>query len=117
MTNKRLMNCFKLGSKVTVYVPGTININEEIDNSEYVDSTAKVLSECFGGATSTPARGYWMSSKEGLVKESTTVVFAYANQEDLEKGIDVVVDHCEWLRNTLKQDAVSLEINGEMYFI
>ena len=87
MTNARLKNVFSLSSKVTVYVPATININEEIDNSKYVDKAATLLSDCFGGATSTDALGYWTSPTVGLVKEKTTMVFAYASEKDFTQAI------------------------------
>ena len=54
---KKLKNLIKLSSRVTVYVPATININETIDNTVYVDNTLTVLSKLFGGATCTPAVG------------------------------------------------------------
>lgn len=115
--NAKLQNMFKLSSKVTVYIPSTTDINKQIDNSVYIDNCASLLSECFGGATSTPALGYWMSNTVGLVKESTTMVFAYASDLDLQANIEKVITFCENLKVELKQDAVALEINGEMYFI
>ena len=115
--NAKLQNMFKLSSKVTVYIPSTININKQIDNTEYINKCASLLSECFGGATSTPALGYWMSNTVGLVKESTTMVFAYASDADLQSKIEKVIDFCENLKTELSQDAIALEINGEMYFI
>lgn len=108
---------FKLSGKVTVYVPSTKNINIEIDNTAYVEKTASLLSECFGGATSTPALGYWMSPSVGLVKEKSTMVFAYCSDTDLQNNIEKVIEFCENLKNELLQDAIALEINGEMYFI
>lgn len=36
MMNARLKNVFSLSSKVTVYVPATIDIDKEIDNKEFV---------------------------------------------------------------------------------
>lgn len=89
MTNARLKNVFSLSSKVTVYVPATININKEIDNKEFVDRAATLLSDCFGGATSTDALGYWTSQTAGLVKERTTMVFAYASEKDLRNKLDM----------------------------
>ena len=115
--NAKLKNVFKLSSKVIVYVPSTINVNEEIDNTEYVNVCASLLSDCFGGATSTQALGYWMSGTAGLVKEQTTMVFAYASEADLQAKIELVIDYCETLKSELSQDAIALEINGEMYFI
>ena len=115
--NSKLQNMFKLSGKVTIYVPSTKDINIEIDNSIYIDQAASLLSECFGGATSTPALGYWMSPSAGLVKEKSTMVFAYCNDNDLQDNIEKVIEFCENLKNELSQDAIALEINGEMYFI
>lgn len=117
INNAKLINAFKLSSKVTVYIPSTKNINEELDTTEQVNACATLLSELFGGATSTPALGYWTSPSVGLVKERTTMVFAYCNSESLENGIEKLVDFCENLKTELTQDSIALEINGEMYFI
>ena len=108
LKNSKLENLFKLSSKVTVIVPATKNINEEIDNTPYVDRVASLLSDLFGGATATTTLGYW--------KEKSTTVFAYCNQSDLEAN-DKVIDLCGQLKEELTQDAIALEINGEMYFI
>lgn len=117
INNAKLKNCIKLSSKITVYVPATDNINEAIDNTEQVNQTAALLSSLFGGATSTPALGYWMSPAAGLVAEKTTVVFAYASDADLQNYVGQVVELCENLKASMLQDAIALEINGEMYFI
>ena len=53
----------------------------------------------------------------GLIKEKSTTVFVYCNQSDLEAGVDQVIDLCTQLKEELTQDAIALEINGEMYFI
>ena len=113
----KLKNMFKLSSKVTVYVPSTVDINKEIDTSAYIDNCATLLSNCFGGATSTNALGCWTSPTMGLVKEKTTLVFAYCTTEQLDEHIEKVIDFCESMKAELKQDAIALEINGEMYFI
>ena len=115
--NNRLKAMFSLKSKITVYIPATVNINETIDNTEFVNKAATLLSECFGGATSTEVLGYWVSDTAGLVKENTTMVFAYAGEDDLKKNLDKVIDFCQDLKTEMKQDAVALELNGEMFFI
>lgn len=115
--NNRLKAMFSLKSKITVYIPATVNINETIDNTEFVNKAATLLSECFGGATSTEALGYWVSDTAGLVKENTTMVFAYAGEDDLKKNLDKVIDFCQDLKTEMKQDAVALELNDEMFFI
>ena len=112
--NKRLVNMFCLNHRVAAYIPATIDVNTEIDNTPYVDHMAAIMSECFGGATSSPANGYWMSNSVGLVKEKTTIVFAYA--ADLDK-LDAVIDYLIQLKSELNQEAMALEVDGKMYFI
>lgn len=115
--NYRLESLFTLSHKLTVYVPSTVDIDKAVDNTQQVNDTARLLSECFGGATSSPAVGYWCSPSAGLVRENTTVVFAYAAEEALQKHIDAIIDWCVALRDSMKQDAVALEIDGEMRFV
>lgn len=115
--NTRLVNMFKLSSKITVYVPSTCDINKPVNTSEWVDSAATLFSNCFGGATSTETLGYWTSPSAGLVKEKSIMVFAYCSDTDLNAKIETVLDFCEAMKAELKQDAIALEINGEMYFI
>lgn len=117
LRNSKLKNMIELSSRLTVYVPSTKNINEVIDNTEYVNKTASMLSEYFGGATATEASGYWTSPTMGLVKERSTMIFAYCKEADLNTYVDSVVEHCEYLKEELKQDSIALEINGKMYFI
>ena len=114
---KKLKNLIKLSSRITVYVPSTTDVDKKIDNTIYVDNTLSLLSKLFGGATCTPAIGCWLATSGSLIKENTTVVFAYATEKDLQAYIDNVIDYCETLKADLKQEAISLEINGEMYFI
>lgn len=116
LQNTVLKNAVKLRGKVTIYVPSTTDVNKKIDNKIYVEECATIMHECFGGATSTPAVGFWVG-KDGIVREDTTLVFSYCNQSDLEKSIDRVVDYCEKLKIDLRQESVALEINGEMYLL
>lgn len=117
MMNAKLKNIFKLSSKITVYIPSTCDINQSVNTQKYIDACAVLLSESFGGATSCEALGYWVSPSAGLVKERSTMVFAYCSDKDLQDKIENVIDFCEAMKEELKQDAVALELNGEMYFI
>ena len=117
IANAKLKNCFKLSSKITVYVPATNGVNQDADNTEQVKRTASLLADFFGGSTSTAALGYWLSPVVGLVAEATTIVFAYAADKDLQEHTEDVVEYCERLKAEMGQEAIALEINGEMYFI
>lgn len=114
MLNAKLVGMFTLAHKVAAYIPATIDVNTEIDNTKYVDRMAEIMSETFGGATSTPANGYWKSDDFGLVKEKTTIVFAFA--DDLNK-LDPVVEYLLTLKEELNQECMALELDGKMYFL
>lgn len=89
MTNKRLEKLQPLRHRVAVYVPGT----------------------------NTPARGFWMSESAGLVEERVTIVYAYAGNEALEDQLGAVIEFCEGMKEALKQEAISLELDSALYFI
>jgi len=114
---KALENYIPLKSKVTVYVPATMEVNNAIDNTAQVERVARMLSECFGGATSTPTKGFWVSNDGELVGENTTMVFAYCTTEQAENYMEDIVRLCVILKREMSQEAIALEYNGEMYFI
>lgn len=117
MKTNKLSAMIPLRSKITVYVPATVNVNQAIDNTTYVEKVARLLSSAFGGATATPAAGYWVAEDSSLVAEKTTMVFAYCDTAAAEKYIDDVVTMCVELKHEMGQEAIALEYNGAMYFI
>jgi hypothetical protein len=114
---KTLKNCIKLSCQVKVYVPSTIGVKEAFDSIEWIDKTLAFLSKEFGGATATSALGAWVSNQGDLVKENVTMVFAYARQKQLEQSIDMIYEFCIAMKKALTQEAIALEVNGEMYLI
>lgn len=119
MTDKKtLKNLFKLSHKVSLYVPTRDKTNQELDQTlidGMVDLAAKEFSETNGGATSTQALGYWKSAAGELIKEKIVVVFSYSN--NLEASIEKTIEIAEQLKEIANQDAISLEVNNELYFI
>ena len=114
---KKFKNLISLNHRICVYVPSTQGVSTQADNSKYVEATAELLSNCFGGATSTQAIGYWISDNEGLVKEHPVLVYAYAKEEDFIQYIDLIIDFCNQLKEDLQQEAISLEVDNQLYFI
>lgn len=117
MESKTLKNLIKLSSKVGIYIPSTVDVNVAIDTATVVDNTLRLLSNSFGGATSTEAIGCWSSVSNGLVKEHITVCYSYTDSLKLEQEIDNIIEYCLRLKQELRQEAISLEVNNELYFI
>jgi hypothetical protein len=115
---KSLKNLFKLSNKVSLYVPTKDKNNQELPAEliqKMIDLTASTFSQVNGGATSTNALGYWKSVAGELIKEKIVVVFSYSN--NLEKSIEAAIETGEQLKEMANQDAISLEVNNELYFI
>lgn len=49
MLNSKLKNMIELSSRMTIYIPSTVNINQEIDNTKHVEEAAAMLAGFFGG--------------------------------------------------------------------
>ena len=117
MTHPALKTALKLSAKVAIYVPGTCGVDTAADTSFMVDRVAAALPTMFGGATATAANGFWCSDVAGLVKENTTIVYAFCAPADLEKSIGDIVTIAQEIKRELKQEAVSIELDGALYII
>ena len=115
--NRQLKKYIRLGSRIALYVPGTVNINEASNNDAWIAKTSLMFSDLFGGATATPGAGYWVDDTAGLVSENVTIVYSYATDEALKTGIHKVLQFAHEMKSELNQSAVSLEVNGELYLI
>lgn len=112
-----LAGACKLDHRVSVYVPGTVDTNQQTDNRQQVERVAAELSRMFGGATATTATGYWMSDTAGLVAESTTIVYAACTAEQINDHLPAVVELARQIKREMRQEAVSVEIDGALYLI
>ena len=112
---ERLKNA-GLSHKVSCYIPATNDVNKAADNTREVESCAKLLSELFGGATIIPARGAWVSDEHGLVLENTTIVYAFADNI-ADENLDKICTFMDYIRDSMKQECVSLEVDNRLYFL
>ena len=107
----------KLTSRVAIYVPSTTDTDHPTDNRQQVEEVAAKLSAMFGGATATEARGYWVSQSAGLVGEAVTIYHSNAAAEDIENHAAEIVAICHKIKTEMKQEAVSLEVDGELFLV
>lgn len=111
----KLNKMMKMQEKIAIFVPATNNVNEAIDNTRYVDHAIFILSDLFGGATAIQTTGGYVSDDGNLVKENTTMVYAFGN--DIESKIDEVLTFCEYLQVELSQECIGLELNNSFYLV
>ena len=124
MNNSRLKEKTGYNEKITVYIPSTINIDDvsgnsksiNINNESFVNEAAEMLSKLYGGFTILKSEGGWYSDeRKQLERENVTLIYAFS--DNIESGLDVVIDYCEYLKKALNQDAISIEVNNTLYFI
>ena len=107
-----------LTERVAIYVPSTLNIDKNIDNSIYVNEVTSKLCKLFGGATSYNAMGSWFSDElKKVVTEDVTIIYSNCTSTQLENNIFQVWDIANELKNEMSQECISLEINGDLYFV
>lgn len=114
---KTLKNCITLSGQVKIYVPSTNNVSELANTAEWVDRALGLLSKSFGGATATKALGAWVTNGGSLVKEDVTLVMAFCEQSSLEVEIDAIYQFCVEMKVMLSQEAIALEVNGNLYLV
>lgn len=109
----------KLNHRIAVYVPSTFEGNKpaRMMQRRATKKAARRLSQLFGGATQTKALGYWVSSEKGLIAERQNIVYSACTEEDKQTKLQAVLTFAQALCKWMKQEAVTVEIDGELQFI
>jgi len=103
--------------QISVFIPTTVNIDEIVDTSQYVEKTMAFFGEKFGGATCNEANGVWNSSKGDLVSETVNIVVSYTTEDNLNMYVDDVIEYVKIIKAELSQDAMAIEINKKLILI
>lgn len=103
--------------QVSVFIPTTIDVDQPIDASIYVERALVFLGQKFGGATSSQARGVWNSEDSGIVSESVHIVVSYTTEDDLNRFANEVVEFIKGLKDELRQEAMALEIDKKLILV
>jgi CRP-like cAMP-binding protein len=112
-----LASRFGRNNQISAYIMATGEGEEVIEPDMYVNKTLSVFSTRFGEASSSEAHAVWEDDQVGLVSETVHIVRSYATQTDLDKYLLDVMEHMEWLKQELKQDAIAVEINQKLVLI
>ncbi len=105
--------------RVAVYVPGTTAVREALTKEtaeRYVLRVQRSMAKRFGGATAFSASGGWVSQSGYLVTEQVTIVYSFS--ESLSTGDLIFIKKlATYLKRELRQEAVAVEIDGELVFV
>jgi len=109
----------KLTNKIQIFIPSTYEGNKPAKRLQRKETkrASKYFCSYFGGATATTAQGYYISPEKGLIKERQRVVYAYCTESDRERTMPGITAYVKRLCRRMRQESVTLEINGTMQFI
>lgn len=108
-----------LSHRIAVYVPSTTQVELELtadEHEHWVRTSLRTLSALFGGATALSAHGGWVTDQGNLVVETVTVVYSFAGDFSVSQ-LQAVRQLAAAIRETLGQEAVAVEIDGELFFV
>ncbi len=75
------------------------------------------MSIFFGGATASDAIGGWVDKNGKLVTEKVTIIYSYCTTDKLKEYFEAVLLMCKEIKESMKQEAITLEVNGQVKFI
>lgn len=102
--------------KLEIYIPGTTGTNRQTDTGALVDATLIRLSEAFGGASSYPVRGCWITRNGQPVFEQNTVCYVYCAPTQLADAKRLMADIATEIRDALQQESVAVTIDNTILF-
>ncbi|GAB4152997.1 MAG: hypothetical protein Fur0021_18310 [Candidatus Promineifilaceae bacterium] len=106
-----------LNHALAIFVPSTVDVNQQTDNTQQVQQALAFLGSIFGGATSSNAEGVWRSEESGLVTEQVTIVRTFVSAKALESNLDSVIDFASGLKRDMKQEAVAISIDNQLILV
>jgi hypothetical protein len=109
----------KVAFKVAVYVPSTLKGNQPAPPElieKWVRASKIKMAGLFGGFTTLTGQGGWLSDTHGLIEETVTMVRSFTDEEGL-KRIGEVKELAKQMAIEMEQEAISVEVAGELNFI
>ena len=106
-----------LNHTVALFVPSTVDVNQQTDNTTQVQATLSFLGNLFGGATSSNAEGAWRSEESGLVTEQVTIVRTFVSKKALDTHLDDVFNFASDLKIDMKQEAVAISVDNQLILV
>jgi hypothetical protein len=111
-----------LSNFISVIVPATKNVNENLTDAEHLQAVRDVatqLSRKCGGASAERVLGFWVSDVVGLVEEKTTRVKSFYNPDEFPtvEAVEFIRKIAAELKDQFSQEAVLIETEQGIDFI
>ena len=108
-----------LTRRISLYVPSTQNKGQALPQGKHerlVSDVAEQFTSLFGGATCTPAEGYYKADNGELIRERITIVTSYHDKETY-TALALVIPIAQVIKTRYGQEAISIETEQGIEFI
>jgi hypothetical protein len=108
-----------LQHRVGIYVPGTQDVDKVLDKQtaeETVDRVGQTFSSLFGGASAVSLTGFYTAESGSLVRENTTLVYAFCEAIATEQLLQVRALALD-LKQELGQESIAVQVDNELFFV
>ena len=102
-----------LNKYIAVYIPGTTNVDQPIDQDRQQDIAAGIsgqLSKLFGGCTEYKTFGSWVDGSGNVIREPIIICKSHHNKEN-KAAWDLVQPIAAGLKKLLAQESITIESN------
>ena len=108
-----------MNQKLVLTVPST-NGEQKPDllgHQRMTDLAERQFAEWFGGFTTIPGRGGWVSEICGKVVEDVALVSAFCTEEKMQAHLENVFALAAEVAFLMGQECVAVEVNGCLHFV
>ena len=109
----------KLNNQISIFIPSTVEGNKPARMMQRKETkrASKYFCSYFGGTTEQPANGYYISDSKGLIKEKQNIIYSACTDEALTEHENKIFAYAKRLCRRMKQEAVTVKVNNNMYFV
>lgn len=109
----------KEDNEISIFIPSTINVNIEIDNSEYLEKVINKITKRYSlnELTFYNTKGSWLdeSSNEVIIEKITIITLKTKEINDIDMKFFIKL--AEFLKKEMTQQGISLRINDSLAII
>ena len=107
----------KTNNIISIFIPSTININQKIDNSEFVQYSENYLMRFFGNTYTYNSQGSWYSDELKKVIVENIAIIQVTLNEVTEQDINIFINLAKHIKQEMRQEGVSITINNSLAIV
>ena len=106
-------------NSISLFVPSTVNVNQQVNNSYYVNYCYNKLQLLYNNNNITyydTTGSWWSNDKNDIVKEDITIITV--DMETItENDIYNFIQLANWIKKEMSQEGVSIAINSALAIV